>query len=373
MTKLYLIRHAEAEGNLYRIAQGQYNSIITDRGYRQIQALSERFRDIPVDAVYSSDLYRACTTAQAICLPKRLPLHRRADLREIGIGDWEEKTWGQIERETPEQLVNFTRHLERWDVPGAEPPAAVRDRMLAALRQIAAKHPGGTSAVFSHGCAIRITLGTIQGYDLAGVGRTPHGDNTAVSLLEADGDELHVVFRDDTTHLSGGLSAVSPEERERRATALQPGLYFRQLHLPEEADWLIACVGSAWADSGDVRPYDRAVLLDEAAARPTLTAISGDTPVGVIQLNPEKEAKTGRGWISLYCMDSAYRAQGLGIQLLGQAVRYYRPLGRTHLRLALARKNKTAARFFSGYGFRGAGVTADGREIWEMDITAPAL
>src|SRR5699024_7807595 len=33
MTTIYLIRHAEAEGNLYRIAQGQANSIITDRGW----------------------------------------------------------------------------------------------------------------------------------------------------------------------------------------------------------------------------------------------------------------------------------------------------------------------------------------------------
>ena len=39
MTKLYLIRHAEAEGNLYRIAHGQYNSILTDRGMEQVEAL----------------------------------------------------------------------------------------------------------------------------------------------------------------------------------------------------------------------------------------------------------------------------------------------------------------------------------------------
>ena len=66
MTTLYLIRHAEAEGNLYRIAQGQCDSIITDRGYQQIAALAERFRDEPIDAVYSSDLTRTCITAGAI-------------------------------------------------------------------------------------------------------------------------------------------------------------------------------------------------------------------------------------------------------------------------------------------------------------------
>ena len=30
MTKIYLIRHAEAEGNLYRIAHGQEEGLITD-------------------------------------------------------------------------------------------------------------------------------------------------------------------------------------------------------------------------------------------------------------------------------------------------------------------------------------------------------
>ena len=42
MTTMYLIRHAEAEGNLYRIAQGQHDSRITDWGYRQIAALEKR-------------------------------------------------------------------------------------------------------------------------------------------------------------------------------------------------------------------------------------------------------------------------------------------------------------------------------------------
>ena len=85
MTTIYLIRHAEAEGNLYRIAQGQANSSITDRGERQIQALARRFADIPIDAVYASDLYRTCATASAIYKPKGLPLHRRRRAAQ-GVG-----------------------------------------------------------------------------------------------------------------------------------------------------------------------------------------------------------------------------------------------------------------------------------------------
>ena len=83
MTRIYLVRHAEAEGNLYRIAQGQYNSILTDRGWRQVEALRRRFADIRIDAVYASDLYRTQITARAIWLPKALPLHLEPSFREI--------------------------------------------------------------------------------------------------------------------------------------------------------------------------------------------------------------------------------------------------------------------------------------------------
>ena len=42
-TKIFLVRHAEAEGNLFRIAHGQYDSIITPQGYRQLAGgLSKR-------------------------------------------------------------------------------------------------------------------------------------------------------------------------------------------------------------------------------------------------------------------------------------------------------------------------------------------
>ena len=90
MTKIYLVRHAEAEGNLYRIAHGHYNGLITDwRGPKQIRALAQRFEGIRVDAVYSSDLYRTQTTAQAVYVPKHLPLHTSPAFREVHMGAWE--------------------------------------------------------------------------------------------------------------------------------------------------------------------------------------------------------------------------------------------------------------------------------------------
>ena len=72
-TKIFLIRHAEAEGNLYRLAHGQYDSTITPGGYRQLAYLRQRFQNERIDAVYGSDLTRTHTTASAVYAPKNLP------------------------------------------------------------------------------------------------------------------------------------------------------------------------------------------------------------------------------------------------------------------------------------------------------------
>ena len=361
MTRIYLIRHAEAEGNLYRIAQGQYDSLITDRGYRQIEALAKRFEDIHVDTVYSSDLSRTCITSSAIYMPKHLPLHKCKKLREICVGEWEQMTWGEIARTAPEELEHFNHRLDLWHVPGAETVLQVQRRMLEAVHEIAAANEGKTVAAFSHGMAIRILLAVIQGYPPEQLAQTTHGDNTAVSLIEADGDTLRMIFRDDNSH----LASLPVSSQVKRRVGLEPGMYFLPTSLPEEQPFLAACVKSGWDDS---RAYDPQVLLAEAAARPTLTAWLGEQPVGILQLNPEKEAERERGWISLYCMDSPYRSLGYGVQLLGQAVKYYRPRGRHILCLSLPRFNQEAGRFFTAYGFQPAEDAGGGRQVWRKNI-----
>ena len=46
MTKIYLIRHAEAEGNLYRRIHGHYNGDVTSRGVNQIALLVDKAKTI---------------------------------------------------------------------------------------------------------------------------------------------------------------------------------------------------------------------------------------------------------------------------------------------------------------------------------------
>ncbi len=49
MTEIYLIRHAQAEGNRFRIMQGHWDGGVTELGRRQIALLSDRLRDLGVE------------------------------------------------------------------------------------------------------------------------------------------------------------------------------------------------------------------------------------------------------------------------------------------------------------------------------------
>lgn len=325
-TKIYLVRHAEAEGNLFRVAHGQYDSVITPQGYRQLAYLRDRFQNEKLDAVYGSDLTRTHTTASALYVPRALPFRPLPLLREIRLGVWEQMTWGEIQRMDKQMYVDFNKRPDLWHAEGAETFTQVRDRVLAGIRQIAAENPGGTVAAASHGAALRTLLGTLQGMSLEEIGGTGHGDNTAVSLLEVSGDHIRVVFRDDASHLPAEVSTFRRQSWHKDDAATEPGLWFRTVR--EDA-------GGKAAQA----------LLDEDV-------------VGKISMEMEPEALR----VTEYEMVPALRGQRYGVQLLGQAVQYARTRGKERLVLFCPEELKG---YFRKYGFAPAGkeLTMDLRRM----------
>ncbi|MDE7261576.1 MAG: GNAT family N-acetyltransferase [Oscillospiraceae bacterium] len=325
-TKIFLVRHAEAEGNLFRVAHGQYDGTITPQGYRQLAWLRRRFDGQHLDAVYGSDLTRAHTTASALYVPRGLPFRPMPQLREIRLGVWEQMSWGEIQRMDLQMYMDFNKRPHLWRVEGAETFAQVRDRTLAAIRQIAAENPGGAVAAASHGAALRTLLGTLQGMSLEEVGRTGHGDNTAVSLLEVEGDSIRVVFRDDASHLPTELSTFHRQSWHKDDAATEPGLWFRTVR-----------------EDGTGRSAE--ALLDEDV-------------VGRISVEIEPDALR----ITEYGMVPALRGRRYGVQLLGQAVQYARAKGRETVVIACPEELRG---YFCKYGFRpqGDGLEMDLRPV----------
>ena len=82
MTELLLIRHGETAWNRERRMQGHIDIPLSEAGLRQAQALGQALAAERPDAIYSSDLGRARTTAQPIAEAHKMSLMLSASLRE---------------------------------------------------------------------------------------------------------------------------------------------------------------------------------------------------------------------------------------------------------------------------------------------------
>lgn len=361
MTRIYLIRHAEAEGNLYRRAQGWYNGLITENGLRQIDALARRFRDIPIDAVYSSDLARTMTTAAAVYRPKNLPLYTDVALREIHMGWWEDRPWAEIRRSDPEEYAQFSTASPAWKVSGGESLDEVRQRVGKALLKLARRHDGQTIAVFCHGTAIRSALTWLEGRPVEDCLKRPHGDNTAVSLLEFLGEQAEIVFENDNTHLPPEISTLVGQNWGENGPRIAD-LWYRPLDFSTESALYTHAREEAWVTvHGSLDGFEGEAYLQSARRLGqedpgnVVCAMLNDKVVGILELDPEQDATECVGIIPFYYMLPQYRYQNLGIQLLGQAISTYRPLGRDILRLRCAKENAAAQHFYCKHGFRKTG------------------
>lgn len=342
MTEIYIIRHAEAEGNIYRRIDGHYNSRITANGYRQIEALKKRFENISVDAVYASDLFRTCETAGAICAPKGLELHKDARFRETAFGVWEDRNFGWLERFEPAEYDRFSHDSANWHTEGAECAEECADRFLTALTEIAQKYDGQTVAVFTHGCVTNFALRRLFGEEAKKAGRC---DNTGVSLLRYENDTFTFDYLYDNSHLTEEISTLAHQLWWRGKRDFN--LWFR---VTEPSDQTI---------------FDPEYL--PCAGHKTLIAVLNDRPVGYLSYEIQGNTVT----VSCLYLITEYRHIRMGDQLIGTAVVDGRANGCTELNAAVPCQNTEAAGLFARLGARS--VKTDGVHVsYSMRIDIPA-
>ena len=117
ITRLYLVRHCQSMGNLQNIFQGQHEYDVSPVGEQQLALLSLRFRNIHLDAIYSSPLQRAAKTAEAINVYHNLPITPLDDLMEIDVGELEAKPLGDL----PALYPVLSRHWNETRLKGVFP------------------------------------------------------------------------------------------------------------------------------------------------------------------------------------------------------------------------------------------------------------
>ncbi len=144
MTELLLVRHAETEWNREGRWQGHADPPLNEAGRAQAHALATTLAGERLDAIYSSDLRRATETAEILGAALGHPVTTDPDLREIDVGSWSGLTREEVAVQFPD-----------WETHDGESREALGERVVAAVRRIAGRHPEGRVLIVSHGGSIR--------------------------------------------------------------------------------------------------------------------------------------------------------------------------------------------------------------------------
>lgn len=315
-TTIYLVRHAEAEGNLYRLAHGPYNSNITAKGYRQLSWLKKRFADIHIDAVCGSDLFRAKTTASTVYVPKALPYFATPLLREIDKGDWDILPWEYVRHFYPEQFHNFFREPGKFRAPGGETYRDLLERWKKGMQEIVRAHAGKTVAVFGHGAGIRVFMSWLKGVSVEEMSdESTFGENTSVTLLSFRDDSADIVYESDGSHLPDELC----------------GHYIRRPSLVKKNAQPPLRVWYSDAEETE-RSLSAAVRLEDDKAGELGAEIAAD----------------GQAVVTKYFVDEAVRRRSIGTQMMGQIVQFARKKGADRITVSAPPE---VSGFFRSIGF----------------------
>lgn len=192
--KLFLVRHGETVHNIAGIAQGWNDSELSMSGRLQVEALAKRIAGENPDAIFSSPLQRALTTASAISRATGVEVRALDDLREMNYGRWEGRSFLEVRQQDDEIYRRWIADPD-WACPGGESHNDVLRRVTRAFEQI----DGGRVVVVTHGTAIRIGTTMLLNAPIA-MARHLAIDNAAVSIFMRRGERFVLKLWNDTSH-----------------------------------------------------------------------------------------------------------------------------------------------------------------------------
>lgn len=203
MTTIYLARHGQTEWNqgMPRYC-GVTDVELNEMGRAQAQALANRLRQSPPEAIYASPLKRALVTAQIVGKILNVPVTVERGFREIHYGAWEGLTHPEILTEHGDVRARWEQDPATEKPPGGETGIEVAERALAALRRTLEEKGHRSFLIVSHKTVLRLILCATLGVDLTEYRRKFSFGNTALGALEYEKGVFLLKLHNDKCHLS---------------------------------------------------------------------------------------------------------------------------------------------------------------------------
>ena len=155
---IYLLRHGAVQGAETRRFIGHLDVPLSPIGEQQCRVQAARLRDVPLAALFSSDLVRSRRSAEIIGAPHGLLPTIVPALREMDMGRWDGLTAGEIRAREPEAFADWMSRVGEFPFPEGESVPDLLARVAPAFDAIVAAHPGRAVAIVAHGGPNRALL-----------------------------------------------------------------------------------------------------------------------------------------------------------------------------------------------------------------------
>lgn len=209
MTKFYIVRHGQSEGNALRKFLGHTDLGLTELGHKQGKKTAEYLKDKGIDAIYSSDLVRAYDTAKYLGDMLGIEPVKSQNLREIFAGEWEGRALTEI-IDLYENYQVWLNDFGKVRCDGGESTLELQERFAKELVRIAEENDGKTVMIATHAGAIRAMSCIWLGLDISESKNITWVSNASVTDVTYDNGKwiLGTIGYDE--HLTGLISKVPP-------------------------------------------------------------------------------------------------------------------------------------------------------------------
>jgi probable phosphoglycerate mutase len=201
-TRIIAIRHGETAWNLDARIQGSLDIALNATGHAQASRLAQALAGEPIRAIYASDLSRAWETAQHLGRAHSLEVVPEKGLRERRFGEFEGKTFREIEACLPEQAQRWRQREPDFAPPGGESLVQLKQRVEEAAARLAARHAGELIALVGHGGVMDVLYRAATRVHIQAP-RTWALGNAAINRLLWTPQGFTLVGWADTQHLEG--------------------------------------------------------------------------------------------------------------------------------------------------------------------------
>lgn len=161
---LLLVRHGSTGESYRRRYVGSTDVPLDGNGRRQAAALAALVGGRRPGKCYSSPLQRAMETAEAIVSPLELSVEVLPELREIDFGQWEGRTFEEIQESGPQDVNRWADLAPDFGFPGGESIRDFLSRVSGAVERMVGDEADAVVAV-THGGVIRAAICRLLGLD----------------------------------------------------------------------------------------------------------------------------------------------------------------------------------------------------------------